>query len=297
MRPSRPNGSYLFPAPCEGEIRGCGLPSPVVRFIVRTFSTLNRCVDKLGLQNIRFLEEVVVNKHRHALFVLVILFAFSQVWSQDQLAGGPAMKQRLMDLKQTVAANQAKLRGYQWTQTTQVTLKGETKKDSEDLCRYGPDGKVQKTPIGVSAPEKQLPTRGLRGRIVQKKVGEMKDYTDRLKSLISHYAPPDPQMIQAAIQADKVSLNVAGGVATITLTDYYKPGDKAAFALNTGTKKLQSYNVNTYLDDPKKDIVTLTNQFASLADGTNYVQQTVLNAEGKQLVVTTTNSGYTKVGQ
>jgi hypothetical protein len=237
-----------------------------------------------------------MNKHRHALFVLVIVLAFPPAWSQDQ-AGGPTMKQRLADLKQSVAANQAKLHGYQWTQTTQVTLKGETKKDSEDLCRYGPDGKVQKTPIGISAPEKQLPTRGLRGRIVQKKVGEMKDYTDRLKSLVSHYAPPDPQMIQTAIQAGKVSLNAAGGVATITLTDYYKPGDKVAFALNTASKKLQSYNVNTYLDDPKKDIVTLNNQFASLADGTNYVQQTILNAEGKELVVTTTNSGYTKVGQ
>jgi len=125
----------------------------------------------------------------------------------------------------------------------------------------------------------------------------MKDYTDRLKSLISHYAPPDPEKIQAAIQAGKTSLNVTGGVATITLMDYYKPGDKVAFAVSTSNKKLQSYDVNTYLDDPKKDIVTLTNQFAALPDGTNYLQQTVLNAQGKELVMTTTNSGYTKIAQ
>jgi hypothetical protein len=60
---------------------------------------------------------------------------------------------------------------------------------------------------------------------------------------------------------------------------------------------LQSYNVNTYLDDPKKDIVTLTNQFAALPDGTNYLQQTVLDAKGKQIQIVTKNSGYSLVGE
>jgi hypothetical protein len=41
--------------------------------------------------------------------------------------------------------------------------------------------------------------------------------------------------------------------------------------------------------------VTLTNQFASLPDGTNYLQQTVLDMAGKQIKITTTNSGYSKV--
>jgi hypothetical protein len=48
-------------------------------------------------------------------------------------------------------------------------------------------------------------------------------------------------------------------------------------------KRWASYNVNTYLDDPKKDVVTLTNQFASLPDGTNYLQQTALKAQEKQI--------------
>jgi hypothetical protein len=234
-----------------------------------------------------------VKTRKTTLFAVAIFFALPFAWSQDPAA----MKQKLADLKQSVAANQEKLHGYQWTQTTQVTLKGETKKDSDDICHYGPDGKVVKTPVGPPAPEKQLPTKGLKGKIVQKKVGEMKDYTDRLKSLISHYAPPDKERIQAAIQAGKASVTLAGGMATITFTDYYKPGDKVIFALSGSSKSLQSYNVDTYLDDPKKDIVTLTNQFATLPDGTNYVQQTVLNAQGKQLVVTTTNTGYTKIAQ
>jgi hypothetical protein len=41
-----------------------------------------------------------------------------------------------------------------------------------------------------------------------------------------------------------------------------------------------------------KDAVTLQVQMSSLPDGTNYAQQSVLNATAKQLVVTTTNANY-----
>src|SRR5580698_5681633 len=103
---------------------------------------------------------------RNALLSTAILSTVFSVWSQDQAPGSPAVKEKLGELKQSIAANQAKLHGYQWTQTTQVALKGETKKDSQFTCQYGPDGKVQKTLIGAPEPEKALPTRGLKGKIV-----------------------------------------------------------------------------------------------------------------------------------
>jgi hypothetical protein len=76
----------------------------------------------------------------------------------------------------------------------------------------------------------------------------------------------------------------------------YKAGDQVAFTFDTVAKKLTSYDVNTYLDDPKKDVVTLTNQFASLPGGTNYLAQTVLDATGKQIKITTINQGHSPVG-
>jgi hypothetical protein len=48
--------------------------------------------------------------------------------------------------------------------------------------------------------------------------------------------------------------------------------------------------------DYPKDTVTLTVEMASLPDGTNYVQQTVLDATAKKLQVTTTNSNYQPIG-
>jgi len=174
-------------------------------------------------------QKSMIRRFGVAVAILTCVLLLEKDWAQTASTPTPeqgqALQQRVAELKESMAANQAKLRNYQWTQATEVSIKGETKKDEQFQCRYGPDGKVQKTPIGPPPEKKEMPTKGLKGKAVQKKVGEMKDYTDRLKSLISHYAPPDPQKIQAAKQAGHANLDLSGGVATITIHDYYKPGD------------------------------------------------------------------------
>lgn len=84
-------------------------------------------------------------------------------------------------------------------------------------------------------------------------------------------------------------------MAGIVFKDYAQAGDQMTISFNAAAKKITSVKVNTYMDDPK-DVVTLAVQFASLPDNTNYVQQTVLDATAKKLVVTTTNSDYKALG-
>ena len=233
------------------------------------------------------------------LGVSTMMLAAVTLWSQDQGgAGKQALQQRIAELKQSIAANQAKLRTYQWVETTEISLKGEMKKRQQKQCLYGPDGKVQKSPIGDSSGGAKKPQqRGLKGKIVEKKVDELKDYMERVGSLVSRYVPPDPQKMQASFQAGKANLNPVGGqIASLVFQDYAKPGDKVTLAFNTAAKKLQSYTVDTYLDSPQ-DLVNLKAEFSSLPDGTSYVGHTLLNATGKQIVVNTTNSNYRPVGQ
>lgn len=209
-------------------------------------------------------------------------------------AGGQ-MQEKLAALKQSTAENQQKLHQYVWTETTQLTLKGDAKPPSLAMCQYGPDGKVQKTPMGSPPPP---PSGGkFKQKIVAKKKEEMKDYMGQVKTLLNMYVPPDPQRMQQAFQNGKVSLNATAGsgIAAIVFKDYAQPGDQMTISFNTSEKKISSLNVNTYMDDPK-DIVTLSVQFASLPDGTNYVQQSILDATAKKLQVTTTNSNYQMKG-
>jgi hypothetical protein len=206
-----------------------------------------------------------------------------------------ALQKRVADLKESAAANRAKLAKYQWTEITTILLKGEVKKTETNICRIGPDGKVQKTPLGPS-PEPPQKQRGLKGRIVEKKVDELKDYGARLKSLVGQYVPPNRDKIETAYQAGNVSLNPSGdGVSALVISNYYKAGDKVTFAFDTAAKKIRSIKVNSYLDDPKTDIVTLSVNFSSLDDGTNYAANTDLKAESKNMEIKTESSNYAKI--
>jgi hypothetical protein len=206
-------------------------------------------------------------------------------------AGAPGgLQEKLAAVKQSIAENQQRLHQYKWVETTQLTLKGDAKPPSQSMCMYGPDGTVQKTPM--SAPPPPPSGRRLKQKIIADKTADIKDYMGQVKTLLGLYVPPDPQKMQAAFEAKKAML----GDGTLVFTDYALPGDKMTVSFDPGAKKITGLNVNTYMDDPK-DVVTLAVQFSSLPDGTNYAVQTVLNATAKQLVVTTTNSNYTPVGQ
>jgi len=242
------------------------------------------------------------------LLVLTGLPAGAQ--AQSDAAGTPTDKQqKIAAIKESLAKNQAALKQYTWTETTQISMKGEVKKQEQKQCQYGPDGKVQKTPIGDAAtpqPPQQESAGGGRRRggaikkeIVEKKVGELKDYMEKVGALVHDYVPPDPQKIQAAQAAGNVSVQPPppDGTATVTIKNYEKQGDSIALGFDTKGKTIRSYNVHSYMENPKDDPVTLAVTFAGLPDGTNYVQQTVLDAPGKKIQVNTTNSAYKKVGQ
>jgi hypothetical protein len=214
-----------------------------------------------------------------------------------QMGGGAAgeLQQKMAAVKQSAAENKQRLHQYQWMETTQFTLKGDDKAPKVSMCQYGPDGNVQKTTISAPPPP---PTGGrMKKKIIEKKKEEMKDYMGQVKNLLTLYVPPDGQRMQQAFQAGNASLNPIPGAQTtnIVFKNYAQPGDEFTLSFDMAAKKISSVNVNTYMDDPK-DIVTLRVQMASLPDGTNYAQQTVLDATAKKLVVTTTNSNYQRIG-
>ena len=220
-----------------------------------------------------------------------------------------AKAEKVAALKEALAANQAALKSYTWTETTEISLKGEVKKKEQKLCRYGADGKVQKTPVGDPPSPKAEPEDGggrggrrggrLKEHVVEKKVGEIKDYMGKVAALDGQYVPPDKDKIQAAQAAGNVSMkpDPSAGTALLAVKDYLKPGDSLAIGLNMAAKALSSYDVASYVEDPKDDQVTLSVTFDTLPDGVSYPKQTVLDVKAKQIKVVTTNSGYAKNAQ
>ena len=61
----------------------------------------------------------------------------------SRIAQNSELQEKVAAVKQSAAENKQKLRQYQWIATTQLSLKGDPKPASTNLCRYGPDGQVQ----------------------------------------------------------------------------------------------------------------------------------------------------------
>jgi len=220
------------------------------------------------------------------------------------VAAAQAPEDRSAAIKEALASNQAALRQYSWIETTTISLKGEVKKQEKKQCVYGADGKVQKTPLpGQTAPQQQAKEKGggggrrggrLKETIVENKVEDLKDYMERAAALVHQYVPPDPQKIQEAQKAGNVAVQPAGGVTTLNVKSYLKSGDSLTLGFDPAAKAMRSYAVQSYVEKPKDDDLTLNVKFNSLPDGTTYPETIVLNVAAKNVVVNITNSGYTK---
>jgi hypothetical protein len=149
------------------------------------------------------------------------------------------------------------------------------KPPTQNSCKYGPDGQVQKTPIGPSPPQ---PSGGrIKQKIIEKKKDEMKDYMQDVKGVLAMYVPPDPQRMEQAYQAGNVALNPVSGAVNLVFTNYAQPGDKMTLTLDTAAKKITTLSVDTYMGEVK-DKVSLQVHMGSLPDGTNYAQRTVFKS-------------------
>jgi hypothetical protein len=224
-------------------------------------------------------------------WMMIVAVAFAA--TAPAIAQNSELQRKLAVVKQAVAENKQRLHQYQWIETTQLTLKGDEKPSFQNLCQYGPSGLVQKIPIG--APPAPPSGGRIKERIVEKKKAELEAYMDNVKSLLGLYVPPDPQRMEQAYQAGKFSLNPAGNILNFVFRDYAQPGDQMTLSFDPAKLAIISLSINTYMGE-SKDSVTLQVQMASLPDGTNHVQRTVLNATAKQLVATTTSSNYQKLG-
>jgi hypothetical protein len=205
----------------------------------------------------------------------------------------PALQEKVAALKQALGQNKQALSHYTWVETQQMILKGDVKSTQLFQCQYGPDGKVQKSAIGPPQPPPS-DARGLKGRAIKKKKGEIKDYMEQVAALIKFYVPPTPAQIQNSFQSGKASIQPQGGLVTLVFRDYAVPGDSMSVTIDGASNKIRSFVVNTYVDDPSQ-VVTLNAVFQALPDGTNYVAQTVLDATAKQVQIRTTSANFNKL--
>ncbi|MFN8095214.1 MAG: hypothetical protein U0599_23880 [Vicinamibacteria bacterium] len=205
---------------------------------------------------------------------------------------GQDVQQKAAAAKQAAAENQQALRAYSWLEKTEIVFRGEVKNTKVQACRYGADGKVEKTTVVEPPPPEAK--RGLRGRIIEKKTGEMKEDMETAAALVHQYVPPAPEKIQASLAAGKITIVPSVATTTVRIADYLKPGDALVLGLGTADKGLKAISVDTWKDSPS-DKVALKVTMQSLPDGTDYAGTLTLSVPASKVEVRITNSHYQKI--
>ena len=239
-----------------------------------------------------------------ACVVLILLTAPPLLAQQPpaQAAAGGA-QDSVAALKQSMQQGLAKIRQYEWVETTIISLKGEEKARKQNRCYYGADGKVQKVSLDAAPAQPQQGGGGgrrgarLKEKVVENKKDEMKEYMEQAAALVHSYVPPDPAKIQAAKDAGRIATNPqAAGKVRIVISQYLKPGDSLTLDVDAAASRLTGLGVNSYLDKPD-ETVTLAVQMNALADGALYAAQTTLEAKAKNITVVIQNSGHRPVSK
>lgn len=206
------------------------------------------------------------------------------------------LQQRVAELKENAAANKQALGQYTWQEQMTVSIKGDVKKQQLSLVRLGPDGKPQKTPLGVQEQQSSGGRkRGLKARVVTKKKEEFEDYAQAVAALAQNYAHLEPARLQELARQGSISLASAGapGESRLVISNYLKPGDSVTLVFDRMQKALKTLEVSSYLENPR-DVVTISAEFARIPGGPNHVSRMLVNGVSKKLTVALQNSNYVK---
>jgi outer membrane lipoprotein-sorting protein len=95
---------------------------------------------------------------------VVLLIALSHLG----FAQSSEMQASIAAIKKNLSESGAKIRNYEWIETTTVYYGGEIKSKTTKQCYYGVDGKLNKVTVGEPAKATKSPG-GLRGKAAANK--------------------------------------------------------------------------------------------------------------------------------
>ena len=198
-------------------------------------------------------------------------------------------------IAQSQKQNAQALRQYTWKTRAEIQKGGETRSVQLALMRYDIDGALQKTQTS-STQAQQLPTRGIRGLIAQKKKENFMEMIDSLSKLAKSYSelPADKmqRFLATAIVTPEVSpqqklFRIKGG-------DVLQPGDSMTLWIDAVTHKLRRVEVQTTLD---RMPVWVASDFQDLPNGPTHMARSIVDYPSEELRLITENFDYERVAR
>ena len=189
--------------------------------------------------------------------------------------------------------NARALKQYKWKSRMEIQKGGEVRSVKLNLLSYDVDGTLRKTLIS-STPEPELPTRGIRGRIAQKKKESFLETLDSLGALAKSYSElPSREMqrfmstaiVTPEIGPNRKLLRIKGG-------DVLQPGDSMTLWVDAVTRRLRKIEIQAALE---RKPVSVVSDFQDLPQGPTYTARSVVDYRSMELILITENFDYERV--
>ena len=193
-------------------------------------------------------------------------------------------------LAQAQKQNAQALRQYTWKSRTEIRKGGETKNVQLALHRYDINGMLQKTTVS-STPQQQLPTRGIRGLIAQKKKEDFMETLEGLGALARSYAELSPDAMQRFMGTASVTpeMNPQQKLLRVSGGNILQPGDSMTVWLDAVSRKQRRVEIHTTLD---RKPVKIVSDFQDLPAGPSYMARSVVEYPSADLSLITENFDY-----
>ena len=96
----------------------------------------------------------------------------------------------------------------------------------------------------------------------------MKDYMEKVAALVRTTCRPIRRRFRRRRPPATSRRSRPAATSNITVKNYIKPGDLLAIGFDMAREADRPYKVNSYVEKPKEDDVTLAVTFGQLQDGT-----------------------------
>lgn len=224
------------------------------------------------------MNKITVSRGIKLGLVLVLLTSAAFPFQMDQKFA-QAQQQNAQALKQ-----------YTWKSRTEIQRDGDTRNVQLALHRYDMYGTLQKTPIS-STPQQQMPSRGLRRLIAEKKKENFMETMDSLSRLARSYSeiPADAMQRFMATATITPDVSLQQKLFRIRGGNVLQPGDSMTVWVDAVTHKQRRIEIQTSLE--RKPVMIVSN-FQDLPAGPTYMARSVIEYPSEELRLITENFDY-----
>lgn len=180
------------------------------------------------------------------------------------------------------------LQNYSWNQRTEVVKDGEVMSTKLELVRYDSNGNEQRSTMDEQKPEEK---KRIAGRIQKKKMGEMQEWGESVKSFLMQYTLPDLASLTNFLGKASLKPSEIPGQIVLNAVNVIQNGDRMTMYVSQEDHKVKNIEVFT---NHGGDSVYLETNHGQLDEGVVYTKEMQLTISSKELELKVENFNYNR---